>query len=610
MKQITVALLALFLVPTLIFAADFVPVSKLDIDVQDYVQYNFDGSAIDIPVDVMGTAARSYLIIETTGLAGNLARVTNGRIGWHTVNNIDTTVYYTTGDDLQPGQKFITWSGLDNDGNAVPEGVYTYYVWAFDYENSTQPAMSMADYDRNLTKNRTMFTGFDQNGVPLPKPWLTTVARGNNIGNNRNSLEPLVWGKWTLGNDPYNPELIETCAIIEPEGWTARYAGRCPFQPDDYNYIYRAMDHCLVESLNTLGKFKLVPNDVAERETDWGPDLQWTYEVGENASGCACDGTYICISVYLYSKSSSNSYLLISDLDGEKIEDVYMKDWDKAAYVQEHGEVLQSGGPASAQYNNGNLYMGTIWCMQMITDPARYLDNGSVNYDDLIVAINEEGDGFFDKGWSADNPFPDFCYAEDPPWNYSYYGEKYGISLVGSQRGGPNSWALCAPDMTCLGYCSIAGETDEGQSGVMPVNVDSAYDGLYLRPRVWSSEKDEKLAGIGLMYLGFDSDKGTISKSGPTSVAAAAPAAFSVAQNVPNPCNPTTTINFTIPESGNITVDIFNVAGQKVDTLVNEFMDAGAHAVVWDGSNNSSGVYFYTVTSGEFSKTMKMTLMK
>ena len=86
--------------------------------------------------------------------------------------------------------------------------------------------------------------------------------------------------------------------------------------------------------------------------------------------------------------------------------------------------------------------------------------------------------------------------------------------------------------------------------------------------------------------------------------------AFAVEQNSPNPFNPTTSISYTIPEANHVTVDIFNVAGQKVDTLVNDFMDAGKHSAVWDASGFSNGVYFYTVKSGDFSRTMKMTLLK
>ena len=52
------------------------------------------------------------------------------------------------------------------------------------------------------------------------------------------------------------------------------------------------------------------------------------------------------------------------------------------------------------------------------------------------------------------------------------------------------------------------------------------------------------------------------------------------------------------------------MAGQKVDTIVNEFMNAGSQSIVWNASDFSAGVYFYTVKSGDYSKTIKMTLIK
>jgi len=108
-------------------------------------------------------------------------------------------------------------------------------------------------------------------------------------------------------------------------------------------------------------------------------------------------------------------------------------------------------------------------------------------------------------------------------------------------------------------------------------------------------------------FIAHNSVKGTL-----TNLVAVeeAPAAFAVAQNAPNPFNPTTTINFYIPEAGTTTIAIFNIAGQKVDTIANEFLSAGSHSVMCDASGFSAGVYFYTVTSGKFTKTMKMTLLK
>ncbi len=93
-------------------------------------------------------------------------------------------------------------------------------------------------------------------------------------------------------------------------------------------------------------------------------------------------------------------------------------------------------------------------------------------------------------------------------------------------------------------------------------------------------------------------------------VGQALPTAFSVAQNYPNPFNVKTSISFALPTPANVTVTIYNVAGQVVETIDAGHMDAGVNSVVWDASNVGSGVYFYKVVAGEFSKTMKATLLK
>ncbi|MFC1538448.1 enolase C-terminal domain-like protein [Candidatus Latescibacterota bacterium] len=85
---------------------------------------------------------------------------------------------------------------------------------------------------------------------------------------------------------------------------------------------------------------------------------------------------------------------------------------------------------------------------------------------------------------------------------------------------------------------------------------------------------------------------------------------FSVDPAYPNPANPATTIGFTLAEADHVTVDIYNIAGQKVDTLIDSKMTAGKHSFIWDSTRFSSGVYFYSVKSGNFSKTMKFTVLK
>ena len=92
------------------------------------------------------------------------------------------------------------------------------------------------------------------------------------------------------------------------------------------------------------------------------------------------------------------------------------------------------------------------------------------------------------------------------------------------------------------------------------------------------------------------------------------PTEFSLAQNYPNPFNPETTIPFALPVRANVKLSVFDLLGREVATLVNGTMDAGSHAVNWNASDLSSGVYFYRLDAqaGEasFNSTRKVVLMK
>jgi hypothetical protein len=82
-------------------------------------------------------------------------------------------------------------------------------------------------------------------------------------------------------------------------------------------------------------------------------------------------------------------------------------------------------------------------------------------------------------------------------------------------------------------------------------------------------------------------------------------------QNYPNPFNPTTTISFTLPATSNVTLEVFNMLGQRVSTLaVNKTMAAGQHSVAFDAANMPSGMYLYRLSTGNFTSTKKMMLLK
>jgi hypothetical protein len=85
--------------------------------------------------------------------------------------------------------------------------------------------------------------------------------------------------------------------------------------------------------------------------------------------------------------------------------------------------------------------------------------------------------------------------------------------------------------------------------------------------------------------------------------------------NYPNPFNPTTQINFSLAEAGDVELSIYNVRGQKVRTLVKEELPAMDHSILWNGTDDndqsvSSGVYFYKLKTGDYRSTKKMLLIK
>ncbi|MDP2364324.1 MAG: T9SS type A sorting domain-containing protein [Ignavibacteria bacterium] len=88
------------------------------------------------------------------------------------------------------------------------------------------------------------------------------------------------------------------------------------------------------------------------------------------------------------------------------------------------------------------------------------------------------------------------------------------------------------------------------------------------------------------------------------------PENFTLLQNYPNPFNPLTTIEFTTPKSGFITLKVYDNLGKEISVLVNEEKPAGTYSVIFDGSNISSGVYFYKIQIGAFTDIKKLVLLK
>ncbi len=99
-------------------------------------------------------------------------------------------------------------------------------------------------------------------------------------------------------------------------------------------------------------------------------------------------------------------------------------------------------------------------------------------------------------------------------------------------------------------------------------------------------------------------------KTGIQNINSEIPSSYELEQNSPNPFNPVTNINFSIPKSGFVDLKVYDVSGKEAAVLVSDFKNAGSYSVDFDASELTSGVYFYKIISGDFTEVKKMMVIK
>jgi len=587
-KTFLICFILLF-VASMAFAANFAPV-KMVLTASENITYGFDGSELKIPVEVAGTPATLIFFVYTKGQANNIGIVQNGFMGWHYVNKVDTCIFVSPAYQFGTGKNTVTWNGKDADGGKVPLGEYAYYMWAYDNVNVKIPCTKQFSFTG--TKGGQI-EWYDEAGLPYANPMIYPCVQ---IGQAIDKSDPTARtrSKWIIGGDPEDVSLKETTAYM---AWTE--SGFIALQPDDQKIFWVGTGRT---SIITVRKYEWIPNGDAVQDMMWGDEGEYSYstELPGNwvwESGVITDGKgMLYMANHDISGIGTESELIYVDMEeGFEQRRIDLGDWwvdleDGAAGGQ------SSGGPTTITYRNGFIYTSShTSCIKTMMDP--FLEDD----DETTKWVNQNGDYIGDHNFEETAQYTWVCNDYNvAPYMYTTGVDNLMFSAWPVYDLGALSFGLAGPDGTGIGHFAYANETAKGKQGTLFLQNGSAYDGIYC---------DNSTGGeTGWWFVGFDSIMGTIGTG--VGVAADEPDAFSVAQNSPNPFNPTTTISFSLVESGNVVVDIYNVAGQKVDTVVNEFKDAGSHSVVWDASGLSAGVYFYTVKSGGFSKTMKMTLLK
>lgn len=178
-----------------------------------------------------------------------------------------------------------------------------------------------------------------------------------------------------------------------------------------------------------------------------------------------------------------------------------------------------------------------------------------------------------DSVTATDNIFADPLFANRT-------GHDYHLKSLGGRRNG-NAWVNDAEESPC---------------------IDAGYAG--------SDYSNEPAPNGGRINIGLYGNTEEASKTAVPGVQETSPGVFSLSQNVPNPFNPETAITCFLPEPCVVRMNVYNTAGQEVDTIVNGRLTAGAHTVHWRPKNLGSGVFFCRMEAEEFAETIRLVYVK
>jgi len=252
-------------------------------------------------------------------------------------------------------------------------------------------------------------------------------------------------------------------------------------------------------------------------------------------------------------------------------------------------------------YGNGtNAFEGSGPAEQLgLTSSLRRKDNNGNN----TYGINGNG---WDSNNNSSDSYVELDIISNPPlpvelssfsavimdngiklkWRTETEVNNYGFEILRTHTSTP----LSVTDWDVLGFVQGNG------------NSNSPKDYSFL---------DENISSGKFQYLlkQLDTD-GNFEYSKIIEVDLGSPGKFELSQNYPNPFNPTTTISFSLPQSGNVTLKIYNTIGEQVAELVKGYKEAGIYSINFDASKLNSGVYIYQISTDNLTQTKKMMLIK
>jgi hypothetical protein len=292
-----------------------------------------------------------------------------------------------------------------------------------------------------------------------------------------------------------------------------------------------------------------------------------------------------------------------------------------ALAVDESGNVYVTGGSSNAlgiadyatikYYPNGD----TAW--------VRRYDRSENFYDEAsAIAVDGSGNAYVTGGSEGGYVTIRYYANGDTAWTRRYNGPgngdnkacAIGVDDCGNTYVTGYSWNGTDYDYATIKYDSSGNELWVERYNGPGLGDDKAWDiavygcdAIYVTGESYHSGTGFDYVTIKYVQNVDDAKDETGNREKPTG--------FLLSQNYPNPFNPTTKIEFTLAKPGFVSLNIYDLLGRKVRTLVSEHLSSGYKSVLWDGRNDSgkdvaSGIYFYRLKTEAFDKTMKMVMMK
>jgi hypothetical protein len=235
--------------------------------------------------------------------------------------------------------------------------------------------------------------------------------------------------------------------------------------------------------------------------------------------------------------------------------------------------------------------------------PAALLDLGSVNVsvfsDTQYYHHNVPSSSdfvfplFYEQTWSITTAYYDTTYINSVPIQTGFSNASYTIVLDGY-----GILRIPGYELQCLRMKSTSNTGGKSRFWFLTKNGSMVYI------ETNSSQPDTgDIVATQYMYGMAESPIGV-------TVSPQFPIHFILFQNYPNPFNPSTAISYSIPKTSLVTIKVYDVLGKEIATLINEEKPAGNYNINFDGSNLTSGVYFYRMQAGNFSETKKLILLR